>query len=108
MTTYGFLLLLSCSILFNDQASLISRADCELKARVELERSIVNSLEQKATIQVDTPRGTFKYVFYDVETGRLLQKDFSRNSVDGLKPGKYCCVVVEDGGCTTKVQFEIQ
>lgn len=108
MTTYGFLILFSWSLMLTDQNALALRADCELKATVEVERSTNNALESRAIINVNDRRGSYKYLFFDAETGRMLQRDFEKSSIDGLKKGSYYCVVVEVGGCTAKVHFEIQ
>jgi len=103
-------LVVAMIVFFCGQSSAIIAQDgksCEVQATIDIDNSSDLQSDKKATIRVLDGQTPFKYLFYDGSTGRLLQKDFSRNSID-LKKGSYYCVVADNRGCIKKIQFQIQ
>lgn len=62
----------------------------------------------KAVVVLNDGVGPIKYLFFEEPSGKLIQKDFSKNTVENLVKGTYYCIVVDDRGCLKRVQFQIQ
>jgi hypothetical protein len=84
------------------------RNKCELRAEINVESSLPSPQKNKVTVKLEDGIAPIKYIFYEEFSGRLLQKDFSKNSVDDLEKGSYYCLIIDDNGCTKKIQFQIQ
>lgn len=85
-----------------------SDVNCELKLEVQITDSPSNLDEKSVLITVLNGSGPYNYFFFDEVTGRLLEKDLSRNSIHDLKTGKYYCLVIDKNSCSKKIQFRIQ
>jgi hypothetical protein len=81
---------------------------CDLKIELETKDSTPGKADGEVAISSIGGVSPYKYLFYEVNTGRQLQKDLSRSSVDGLKKGTYSCLVIDNNGCNKKVEFTIQ
>ena len=82
--------------------------NCEVRATVEVDESQAIHNDAKAVIKVQEGTAPFKYIFYEELTGKLLQKNFEKGRVDNLKKGTYYCIVIDNKGCSKKIQFQIQ
>lgn len=108
MRTTNLLLVIVILFLSSHFNLVIAQArNCEVKATIEIESGAIQS-EGKAVVKILDGTAPFKYVFYEEFTGKLLQKDFIKNSVDNLKKGSYYCIVIDNRRCTKKIQFQIQ
>lgn len=80
---------------------------CEVTATLDIQNSSGQNYG-KASVNVQHGQSPYKYIFYDNNTGKQLQKDLSKNSIDNLKKGAYYCIVADNRGCIKKIQFQIQ
>ena len=78
---------------------------CEVGARVDVET--VSTLG-KATVTVFDGVAPYRYIFHESTTGKQLQKDFSKPTIENLKAGSYFCIVADNRGCIKRIQFQIQ
>ena len=81
---------------------------CEVKAIVETVNSSTTGANGMATVRITEGQAPYKYIFYDNATGKQLQKDLSRHSINNLTKGEYYCIVADNKGCIKKIQFQIQ
>jgi hypothetical protein len=102
------MLIAFCGCFYNHVAAQDGR-DCAVNATVRTENiSSRDGIIGKATVQVQDGKAPFTYIFYDNNTGKQLQKDFSKSSIENLKSGSYYCIVADSRGCIKKIQFQIQ
>lgn len=80
---------------------------CEVRATIDIENSS-NQNYGKASVSIQDGQSPYKYIFYDSVTGKQLQKDLSKNSIENLKKGTYYCIVADNKGCIKKIEFQIQ
>lgn len=60
-----------------------------------------------AKTEVIGAKGAIRYFFSDSK-GDLLSTDYQNDQVKGLKPGKYTCLIREEGGCRKLIEFEVK
>ena len=81
---------------------------CEVKARAEVESSATATGTGSVAVITEEAAQPVKYVFYEADTGKLVSNDFNKSKVVDLRKGSYYCIVIDNRGCTKKIQFQIQ
>jgi hypothetical protein len=81
---------------------------CEAQATVETENPTGSQGYGKASVKLQNGQSPYRVIFYDSLTGRQLQKDLSKSSIENLKKGSYYCIVADSRGCIKKIEFQIQ
>ena len=80
--------------------------------KIEIKVNVTNSVNQlpNGKVQIDLirgDRGSVKFIFCD-STGKVINEgEFKRESQEGLKPGKYICIVTTVD-CSKKIEFTIE
>jgi hypothetical protein len=104
------LLLLSFLTFLSEGAGVNAQplVKCELKITTEITNTSASLNNGKIIVKPLDGASPYKYVFYEDQTGRQMQKDLSKESAIDLKKGKYHCLVIDNNGCTKQVEFTIQ
>lgn len=111
MKTTGYLIVIASFIhLLTNPITLSGRAadNCVIEVETEKKDCTAGKKNGEFIIKPKTGTAPFKYIFYEVKTGRFLQKDFTKQSVQNLKKGTYHCRVIDNSGCNNQVEFTIQ
>lgn len=98
-------------VFFSSLCSLVVAQDgknCEVQATVETENPTTSQDYGKASVKLQNGQSPYRVIFYDGTTGRQLQKDLSKSSIENLKKGSYYCIVADTRGCIKKIEFQIQ
>ena len=85
-----------------------AKQTCEVKVELEQHNTSANQENGKITVRPVSGTAPYKYLFYDAETGIPLRDDFTKPNVEGLKKGKYICLVIDDKRCNKQIEFTIQ
>jgi len=100
----NFLLLLFLLAMLTDVGTLANPIACSFRVRVE---QLDSTPESKAqfTLLPSGGKAPYKFVVYK-SSGHLVSEDFDKSVFDGMSPGTYHAIVVDEKGC--KNQLEIQ
>ena len=95
-------------VLLSSHAVAQDGKGCEVQATVETENTFNNQDHGRATVKLKNGQAPNHVIFYDGLTGRQLQKDLTKSSIENLKKGSYYCIVADKKGCLKKIEFQIQ
>ncbi len=87
-----------------DVGSLANPLECSFRVKIE---QLDSTRERKAqfTLLPSGGKAPYKFVVYK-SSGHLVSEDFDKSVFDGMSPGTYHVIVVDEKGC--KNQLEIQ
>jgi hypothetical protein len=81
---------------------------CELKVEIQKIDTSEGRADGKITLKPVSGTAPYKYIFYEYETGIPLQEDIKKQYAEGLRKGKYNCLVIDSNGCNKQVELTIQ
>jgi hypothetical protein len=85
-----------------------SEEECrDLKISSEVSHTSSNQKDGKVKVTASGGQAPYHYIFY-YESGHLVTKDVTRNSLEQLGQGTFYCSVVDAKGCTKKIKIDIK
>jgi hypothetical protein len=99
-----FLLVLSLTA---SRPVFVNNPDCNsFDFRTEISKNLNEEL-YKLTITATGGRRPYHYLLLD-EKNSLVSKDFSKSVFEGLKKGRYRCIISDDQDCTKEQFIEVK
>lgn len=88
------------------QADHLPAGDC---ANFAVEQKVDQPQIGEFTVSINPKGGKTPYkIVLSEEFGQLVSEDFSKTKFEGLKKGKYICVVVDANKCLIKTEINVQ